>query len=90
MIEILSKTERYTFKFNHHDALVANGSFEKSEGKLVRMDAQVKRGEMYICNLAANTMDGKVRINTNNVAVADLADVNEVAEALVSELETEK
>lgn len=89
MIEILSMTERYTFMFNH-EALVANGSFEKSEGKLVRMDAQVKRGEMYIGNLAANTMDGKVRINTNNVAVEDLADVNALAEALVAELNGEK
>lgn len=87
MIEILSKTERYSFKFNH-EALAASGSYEKSEGKLVRMDAQVKRGEMYIGNVAANTMDGKVRVSTTNVAVEDLSDVNEVAELLIAEIDS--
>ena len=57
----------YTFTVEGKDMSV-NGQFEKNnDNKLSRLDGQMMLNGEYKGNIYINTMDGKLRVNLNNI-----------------------
>ena len=89
MLTISNEVQKatYTFTVDGKDMSV-NGQFEKNnDNKLSHLDGQMMLNGEYKGNIYINTMDGKLRVNLNNVESACLNDVSYIAQELIKEFE---
>ena len=89
MLTISNEVQKatYTFTVDGKDMSV-NGQFEKNnDNKLNHLDGQMMLNGEYKGNIYINTMDGKLRVNLNNVESACLSDVSYIAQELIKEFE---